>query len=60
MKSNFVNKKIWIEIFQAIGLTDSKMQLWHQEFEHRHPDGHQEFLEWIDIPAEEISKIRSA
>ncbi|MCG7983892.1 MAG: hypothetical protein JAY90_14235 [Candidatus Thiodiazotropha lotti] len=60
MKSNFVNKKIWIEIFQAIGLTDSKMQQWHQEFERRHPDGHQEFLEWIDIPAEEITKIRSA
>ncbi|MCG8017566.1 MAG: hypothetical protein JAY97_15240 [Candidatus Thiodiazotropha sp. 'RUGA'] len=59
MKSTFVTKKLWIELFQAIGLTDSNMQQWHQEFESRYPDGHQEFLEWIDIPADEISKIRA-
>ncbi|MEW8350038.1 MAG: hypothetical protein AB2687_17140 [Candidatus Thiodiazotropha taylori] len=59
MKSTFITKKLWIELFQAIGLTDANMQQWHQEFENRYPDGHQEFLEWIDIPADEISKIRA-
>ncbi|MCG8489617.1 MAG: hypothetical protein AB2551_14745 [Candidatus Thiodiazotropha sp.] len=59
MKSNHVTKNQWIELFQAIGLTESKMKQWHQEFERRYPDGHQEFLEWIDISAEEINTIRS-
>ncbi len=53
-----VTKEQWVEMFRAIGLDEATMHQWHREFESRHPDGHQAFLEWIDIPAEEIVRIR--
>jgi hypothetical protein len=59
MKAKYITKKQWIEIFQAIDLSEEKMQQWHLEFEKRYPEGHQEFLQWIDIPADEISQIRA-
>ncbi len=59
MRSKHVNKQQWVELFRAIGLTDDAMQLWHREFEISNPEGHQEFLEWINIAANEISEIRS-
>ena len=59
MKSNHVNKEQWVELFRAIGMTDETMVRWHREFEKRNPEGHQEFLEWIRIPNNEISGIRS-
>ncbi|MES9851626.1 MAG: hypothetical protein ABW170_07330 [Candidatus Thiodiazotropha sp. L084R] len=59
MNSNYVNKKQWIELFRATGLTDEMMSRWHKEFEARNPEGHQEFLEWINIPSNEITEIRS-
>ena len=59
MKSNYVNKEQWVEVFRAVGMTDEAMVLWHREFEERNPEGHQEFLEWIKIPSNEISEIRS-
>jgi hypothetical protein len=34
------------------------MHRWHREFEKSAPDEHQEFLEFLHIPAEEIKSIR--
>ena len=59
MRSNHVNKQQWVELFRAIGLTEDAMKLWHHEFEATNPEGHHEFLEWINIPEEEIREIRS-
>ena len=59
MKSSYVNKEQWVELFRAIGLSDETMSQWHREFEERNPQGHQEFLEWINIPGNEITEIRS-
>ena len=59
MRSNHVNKQQWVELFRAIGLTEDAMKSWHQEFETTNPEGHHEFLEWINIPEEEIREIRS-
>ena len=50
----------WVELFRAIGLTEATMHRWHEEFERRHPDGHQGFLEWLGLPAGEIARIRAA
>ena len=52
-------KDQWITLFEAIGLETETMQRWHQEFELRYPDQHQAFLEWLQIPAEEIRRIRA-
>ncbi|MEJ2622766.1 MAG: hypothetical protein P8163_21765 [Candidatus Thiodiazotropha sp.] len=59
MKSKNVDKEQWITLFRDIGLDEATMQKWHQMFESRNPDGHQEFLEWLGISSNEISEIRS-
>ncbi len=56
--ANSVTVDQWVEMFRAIGLTDDQMHRWHSEFERRHPQGHQSFLEWLGIPAERIGEIR--
>jgi hypothetical protein len=48
----------WTELFREIGLSDDDMHRWHQEFERRHPEGHQGFLEWLGLPEDRISRIR--
>ena len=49
----------WTELFREIGLSDEDMHRWHREFERRHPEGHQGFLEWLGLPEERIGRIRS-
>ncbi|MEW8144081.1 MAG: hypothetical protein AB2777_22575 [Candidatus Thiodiazotropha endolucinida] len=59
MNSANVSKAQWVEIFREIGLDDKTMTRWHRVFEQRNPQGHQQFLEWLNIPSNEIAKIRS-
>ena len=59
MKSTFVNKENWIKLFSDSGLDEAAMQQWHRLFEEQNPEGHQEFLEWLNIPSQEITQIRS-
>ena len=59
MKSNYVNKENWIKLFSDIGLDEKTMLQWHRLFEEQNPEGHQEFLEWLNIPNHEITQIRS-
>ena len=50
----------WVDMFRAVGLTEGQMHRWHEEFEHRHPESHQGFLEWLGLPADRIAAIRQA
>jgi hypothetical protein len=43
---------------KACGFTDEQMHRWHKEFERSAPAEHQEFLEFLHIPSDEIKKIR--
>jgi hypothetical protein len=43
---------------KASGLTEEAMHRWHAEFEKAAPEEHQEFLEYLHIPAAEIQTIR--
>ncbi len=54
-----MNVDRWVELFRAIGLEEADMHRWHAEFEQRYPEGHQSFLEWLQLPAERITEIRS-
>jgi hypothetical protein len=49
----------WTRRFRAIGLDDAAMEQWHRLFERENPAGHQSFLEWLGLPADRISEIRS-
>jgi hypothetical protein len=58
-KSN-VTVDQWVEMFRFVGLDDEAMHRWHAEFERRHPEGHQGFLEWLGLPKDRIASIRGA
>lgn len=49
----------WKSLFKETGLDEAAMNKWHNLFESRHPDGHQNFLEWLGLPENEIGKIRA-
>lgn len=53
-------KEKWVSIMKAAGFNQADMHRWHVEFERSAPDEHQEFLEFLHIPAEEIATIRES
>lgn len=59
MSNEEMNKEKWVLLFKEIGLNEATMLKWHREFETRYPNGHQSFLEWLNIPETEIGKIRA-
>lgn len=58
LEKEMVNKDRWVDIMQAAGFTEQDMKNWHQQFEKMEPEGHQEFLELLNIEEEEIKQIR--
>jgi DNA-binding transcriptional MerR regulator len=57
-KAKMISKDKWVSIMKACGFTEEQMTRWHAEFERSAPSEHQEFLEFLHIPADEISNIR--
>jgi len=57
-RGKMITKQKWVSIMKACGLSEDQMHRWHTEFEHAAPDEHQEFLEFLHIPAAEIKTIR--
>lgn len=55
-----MNKEQWIALFQELGLDEEAMRRWHHLFETRHPEAHQDFLEWLGVSTVEIEKIRKS
>jgi MerR family transcriptional regulator, thiopeptide resistance regulator len=53
-----VTKEKWVEVMRASGFTDDDMHRWHAQFEKSAPGEHQEFLEFLHIPPEEVRSIR--
>ena len=48
----------WVNILRKSGLDDEGMTNWHKEFERNAPEAHQDFLEGLGLPVEEIQNIR--
>jgi DNA-binding transcriptional MerR regulator len=57
-KDRMITKEKWTSIMSSAGFTNEDMQRWHREFEKSAPHEHQEFLEFLHIPADEIKTIR--
>jgi DNA-binding transcriptional MerR regulator len=57
-REKMVTKDKWVEIMRSAGFTEDDMHRWHAEFEKSAPSEHQEFLEFLHIPADEIQRIR--
>lgn len=57
-RNEMITKEKWVEIMRKAGFSESDMHRWHGEFEKAAPEEHQEFLEFLHIPTDEIRSIR--
>ncbi len=57
-RNQMITKDKWVTIMRGCGFTEDQMHAWHVEFERSAPAEHQEFLEFLHIPADEIRRIR--
>ena len=57
--TRILTKDKWVSMLRAAGLDDEGMRNWHIEFEKNSPEAHQDFLESIGIPPDEIALIRN-
>jgi DNA-binding transcriptional MerR regulator len=57
-RHDMITKDKWVSIMRKAGLSQDDMHRWHAEFERSAPDEHQEFLEFLHIPPDEIRTIR--
>jgi MerR family transcriptional regulator, thiopeptide resistance regulator len=57
-RGKMITKEKWVSIMKSCGLSEQQMHSWHTEFERSAPEEHQEFLEFLHIPAAEIKSIR--
>ncbi len=57
-RTRVLTKKKWVALLKASGLDEAGMQRWHREFEAMSPEAHQDFLESLGIPTQEIKSIR--
>ncbi len=57
-RHNMITKDKWVSIMKKAGLSEDAMHRWHAEFERSAPAEHQEFLEFLHIPPDEIRSIR--
>ncbi len=53
-----LTKEQWINYLRKAGLDEAGMERWHREFETSSPEAHQDFLESLGLPADEIRLIR--
>ncbi|MBI9112001.1 MerR family transcriptional regulator [Maridesulfovibrio ferrireducens] len=56
--SGQLSKELWTELLRSSGFSEDDMHEWHKAFEKSHPDKHQQFLEYLQIPKDEIALIR--
>lgn len=56
--SRAMTKQRWVELLEASGLDQADRVRWHVEFERMAPRAHQDFLESLGIPVEEVAAIR--
>lgn len=56
--ARFLTKERWVSFLRKAGLNDAGLERWHVAFEISSPEAHQDFLESLGIPAEEIRGIR--
>jgi DNA-binding transcriptional MerR regulator len=57
-RTSNMTKEKWVSILHAAGFGEEDMRRWHKQFEQQAPDEHQQFLEYLQIPTEEIGRIR--
>jgi len=54
-----LDKRTWVELLAASGMSEADMERWHREFERAAPGKHQRFLEHLGLADDEIAAIRA-
>lgn len=57
-RHRIIDKATWTGLLAASGMDDADMWRWHATFEAGAAEKHQQFLELLGLPAEEIEAIR--
>jgi DNA-binding transcriptional MerR regulator len=57
-RTSEMTKEKWVSIMHGAGLKEADMRRWHKQFEQQAPEEHQQFLEYLQIPTNEIGRIR--
>jgi len=57
-RTSEMTKEKWVSILHAAGFKEEDMRRWHKQFEQQAPEEHRQFLEYLQIPKDEINKIR--
>lgn len=57
-RNDLMTKDKWVAIMDKAGFTEEDKNRWHTVFEATDPDEHELFLRYLQIPEEEIRKIR--
>jgi DNA-binding transcriptional MerR regulator len=58
-RTEMITKEKWVSIMKNCGFTEDDMHRWHAEFEKSAPEEHQEFLQFLHIPDDDIRQIRT-
>ncbi|GIC76906.1 MerR family transcriptional regulator [Moritella sp. F3] len=59
LATNQLTKARWVGVMRNAGFDEEDMSNWHKQFEKMEPGAHQEFLESLNIDADEIELIRN-
>jgi DNA-binding transcriptional MerR regulator len=57
--SRIMTKQSWVRLLSSVGLDEGDRARWHRAFERQSPEAHQDFLESLGLPADEIRAIRA-
>ncbi len=57
-RERVLDKRTWVDLLAASGMSEEDMERWHDEFERTAPEKHQRFLELLGLPRSEIAAIR--
>jgi DNA-binding transcriptional MerR regulator len=57
-RERVLDKRTWVDLLAASGMSEADMERWHDEFERTAPEKHQQFLELLGLPPEEVTAIR--
>jgi MerR family transcriptional regulator, thiopeptide resistance regulator len=58
-RARVIDKRTWVELLAASGMSEDDMTRWHVAFERTAPDKHGRFLELLGLPPGEIEAIRA-
>jgi DNA-binding transcriptional MerR regulator len=59
LKPKKMTKQLWSSILEASGFSKQEMRNWHVTFEREAPEQHRAFLQYLQIPDDEIELIKS-